>query len=126
MGKIPYSFYRRDDVVQISRELLGKFLFTNINEEGITGGMIVETEAYAGATDKASHAHGNRLTNRTKIMYSEGGVAYVYLVYGFHYLFNIITHSEGIPHAVLIRAIEPFEGLDIMMQRRALDKLQPK
>jgi DNA-3-methyladenine glycosylase len=124
MPKIPLSYYLQEDVVAISKDLLGKFLFTNIHDEGITGGMIVETEAYAGAIDKASHAHGNRMTNRTKVMYEEGGVAYVYFIYGMYNLFNIITNSGGIPHAILIRAIEPTEGIDIMLKRRKMDTLK--
>jgi DNA-3-methyladenine glycosylase len=124
MSKLPLSYYLQEDVVALSKDLLGKFLFTNIHEEGITGGMIVETEAYAGAIDKASHAHGNRMTNRTKVMYEEGGVAYVYFIYGMYNLFNIITNSHGTPHAILIRAIEPTEGIDIMLCRRKMDALK--
>jgi len=112
--------------VQIARELLGKFLITNINDEGITGGMIVETEAYLGAIDKASHAYGNRKTPRTSIMYDEGGIAYIYFIYGFHYLFNVITNYSQVPHAVLIRAIEPVEGTDLMLKRRGMDKPERK
>jgi DNA-3-methyladenine glycosylase len=124
--KLPLSFYHSDDVVQVARDLLGKYLLTNINDEGTTGGMIVETEAYAGAIDKASHAYGNRKTDRTKIMYEEGGVSYIYLIYGFHYLFNVITNQAHIPHAVLIRAIEPTDGMDIMLKRRKMDKPERK
>lgn len=124
MPKLPLSYYLQEDVVSLSKDLLGKFLFTNIHDEGITGGMIVETEAYAGAIDKASHAHGNRMTNRTKVMYEEGGVAYVYFIYGMYNLFNIITNSHGIAHAILIRAIEPAEGIDIMLRRRKMDALK--
>lgn len=124
--KLPISFYRSDDVVQIARDLLGKYLVTNINGQGITSGMIVETEAYAGAIDKASHAYGNRKTNRTKTMYEEGGVAYVYLIYGFYDLFNVVTSQYETPHAILIRAIEPAEGIDIMLKRRQLEKPERK
>lgn len=84
----------------------------------MTGGRIVETEAYAGVTDRASHAYGNRRTRRTAVMYSAGGVAYVYLCYGLHALFNIITNAAGIPHAVLIRALEPTHGIPVMLRRR--------
>ncbi|WP_017729864.1 DNA-3-methyladenine glycosylase [Nafulsella turpanensis] len=121
MSKIPLSFYQRQDVVQISRELLGKYLFTRIDGV-LTGGMIVETEAYNGRTDKACHSFGGRRTPRTEIMYQAGGVAYVYLTYGIHYLFNIVTNDEGQADAVLIRGIEPVEGLEIMMDRRGLEK----
>lgn len=124
--KLPISFYTRDDVVLIARELLGKFLVTNINGQGITGGMIVETEAYAGAVDKASHAFGHKRTDRTKVMYEEGGVAYVYLIYGFYNLFNIITNIGNVPHAVLIRAIEPTDGIEMMLERRKMSMAERK
>src|SRR5688572_22087382 len=103
---LPDSFYRRKDVVKIAKELLGKCLVTKF-DGCITSGIIVETEAYAGAADKASHAFANRRTNRTEIMYMHGGVAYVYLCYGIHHLFNVVTNVEDVPHAILIRAIEP-------------------
>lgn len=121
---LPESFYTRKDVVQIAKELLGKVLVTDINGV-ITSGMIVETEAYAGISDKASHAYGNRRTNRTEIMYSKGGVAYVYLCYGIHHLFNVVTNQQDIPHAVLIRAVEPMDGIEYMLQRRRKEKLSP-
>jgi DNA-3-methyladenine glycosylase len=122
--KLPKEFYLRPNVVQISRDLLGKFLYTNI--DGIlTGGMIVETEAYSGENDKACHAHLGRRTNRTEIMYAEGGVAYVYLIYGIYNLFNIITNVQNQADAVLIRAIEPTEGLKEMQLRRNLSRVQP-
>ncbi len=114
--KLSLSYFRNEDTLFLSRDLLGKFLFTDWNE-GVTGGMIVETEAYMGPEDKASHAYGNRRTNRTDVMFRSGGVCYVYFCYGMHYLFNIVTHREGIPHAILIRALEPTHGLDIMLQR---------
>jgi DNA-3-methyladenine glycosylase len=118
------DFYHRADVVQIARELLGKYLITNFNGQ-ITSGMIVETEAYAGVNDKASHAWGGRFTERTKIMYQQGGTAYVYLCYGVHSLFNIVTNQAGIPDAVLIRGIVPSEGLDIMLHRKKVQKMAP-
>lgn len=117
MPKLTKDFYLRDDVVQISKELLGKYLFTKFDGK-LTGGIITETEAYAGITDKASHAYGNRRTKRTEVMYHEGGVAYVYLCYGIHSLFNIVTNKKDIPDAVLIRAIKPTEGINVMMKRR--------
>jgi len=123
MAKLSKSFFLREDVVQISKELLGKYLYTNI--DGIvTAGMIVETEAYMGPEDKASHAFGNRKTPRTEKFYSEGGIAYVYLCYGIHHLFNIITNKTDIPHAILIRAIEPKEGIETMLLRRGKTKLE--
>jgi DNA-3-methyladenine glycosylase len=117
--KIPEDFYLSKEVVAIARNLIGKYLFTNINGE-ISGGYIVETEAYAGIIDKASHAFGNRLTNRTKTMYQAGGIAYVYLCYGIHEMLNVVTSVEGEPHAVLIRAVNPTEGIDLMLERRKM------
>lgn len=122
--KIPASFYERRDVVSISRELLGKYLFTCIDGD-LTGGIITETEAYNGVIDKASHAFGGRKTNRTEVMHRQGGIAYVYLCYGIHEMFNIVTSVEGEPHAVLIRGVEPVEGIDIMLMRRNMEKLKP-
>ena len=113
------SFFRQTDVVRIARDLLGKSLFTEYRGV-ITGGVITETEAYAGVTDKASHAYGNRFTERTQIMYRDGGCAYVYFCYGIHSLFNIVTNCEGVPHAVLIRGILPTEGIGVMLERRGM------
>jgi DNA-3-methyladenine glycosylase len=115
--KLPLSYYLNQDVIFLAKDLLGKVLFTQI-EGQITAGVIVETEAYFGEIDKASHAYGGRRTNRTEIMYSEGGVSYVYLCYGIHHLFNIVTSVKGEPHAILIRAIKPLTGTEIMEQRR--------
>lgn len=119
--EIPLSFYRQTDVVHIARALLGKSLFTE-SRGAVTGGIITETEAYAGVVDKASHAFGGRFTERTQIMYREGGCAYVYLCYGIHSLFNIVTNNEGIPHAVLIRGIFPTVGIDLMLERRQIKR----
>lgn len=121
---LPESFYERKDVVKIARELIGKVLVTNIDSVK-TSGIIVETEAYAGESDKASHAFGNRRTNRTEVMYAHGGIAYVYLCYGIHHLFNVVTNVKDIPHAILIRAIEPLEGIETMLERRGKEKLTP-
>ena len=115
--KLDLNFYLHHNVNEISKNLLGKFLLTNIKGQ-ITGGMIVETEAYAGITDKASHAYNNRKTNRTKVLYENGGIAYIYLCYGIHYLFNVVTNTTEIPHAVLIRAVEPTDGIDLICKRR--------
>ena len=123
MSKLPADFYQREDVLVISRELLGKVLCTNFHGK-LTSGIIVETEAYAGVTDKASHAYGGRRTKRTETMYAKGGSAYVYLCYGIHHLFNIITNEENIPHAVLIRSILPRDGIEIMLQRRNKKKVE--
>ena len=116
------EFYQREDVLLISRELLGKVLCTNFDGK-LTSGIIVETEAYAGVTDKASHAYGGSRTNRTETMYTIGGSAYVYLCYGIHHLFNVVTNVEGVPHAVLIRAVHPLDGIDIMLSRRNLKNI---
>ena len=115
MQKIPKSFYLRNDVVKIAKELLGKILVTNWNNE-YTSGRIVEAEAYAGEIDKASHASKGK-TKRTSVIFEEGGTAYVYLCYGIHEMFNIVTNKNGIAHAILIRAVEPIEGIDIMLRR---------
>jgi len=122
MCKLSADFYQREDVLLISRELSGKVLCTNFHGK-LTSGIIVETEAYAGVTDKASHAYGGRRTKRTETMYAKGGSAYVYLCYGIHHLFNIVTNKENIPHAVLIRAIQPQDGIEIMLQRRNKKKV---
>ena len=122
--KLNRSFYTRQDVVQIARELIGKFIFTNFDGQ-LTSGIIIETEAYEGVTDRASHAFGGRRTARTEVMFASGGVAYVYLCYGIHSLFNIVTHKQDVPHAVLIRGILPAEGLDIMKRRAQKTDLRP-
>ena len=122
MEKIRLDFYRRKDVLQIARELLGKTLVTRF--QGIeTSGRIVEVEAYNGIVDKASHAFGNKRTNRNEIMYADGGVAYVYLCYGIHHLFNVVTHTKETPHAILVRALEPVKGIDEMLKRTSKKKL---
>jgi len=126
MNKIPLSYYQQDDVVSLSRSLIGKYLLTCLEPENvITGGMIIETEAYRGPEDKASHAYNNRRTKRTETMFSEGGTTYVYLCYGMHHLFNIVTNKKETPHAILIRAIQPEVGVDLMLRRRKKDKLIP-
>jgi DNA-3-methyladenine glycosylase len=122
--KLPQFYYLNNKVVEISRDLLGKYLFTCIDNL-TTGGYIVETEAYNGVIDKASHAFSNRLSPRTKTMYMPGGVAYVYLCYGIHEMFNIVTSVEGQPHAILVRAIQPTDGLDIMLARRNMPAIKP-
>ncbi|HSZ84641.1 MAG TPA: DNA-3-methyladenine glycosylase [Puia sp.] len=120
--KLDDSFYNRNDVLKIAGELLGKILVTKFDGQ-FTSGRIVETEAYRGETDKASHAYGGRRTKRTEIMYGEPGKAYVYLCYGIHHLFNVITNKKNIPHAILIRALEPLDGIDIMLERTRKTKL---
>lgn len=125
MKAVSNSFFFQEDVVKIAREMIGMELFTKSGNE-IVGGIITETEAYAGITDKASHAFGGRRTQRTEIMYHEGGTVYVYLCYGIHSLLNIVTNQKDIPHAVLIRAIEPVYGEQIMLQRLKKEKRESK
>ncbi|HEX7905638.1 MAG TPA: DNA-3-methyladenine glycosylase [Chitinophagaceae bacterium] len=121
LNKLPLTFYQRKDVLQISRELLGKLLVTNW--DGVTtSGRIVEVEAYEGIIDKASHAYNGRRTARNEIMYADGGMAYVYLCYGIHHLFNVVTHNRDTPHAILIRALEPVKGIPAMLQRTGKEK----
>ena len=121
MKKLPLSFYLRADVEQIAKELLGKVLVTNWGG-AFTSGRIVETEAYAGEIDNASHASKGR-TPRTEVIFGTGGTAYVYLCYGIHQMFNIVTNISGIPHAILIRGVEPMEGTGIMLQRTGKKKV---
>lgn len=117
MRKLPISFYDREDVVLVAQELIGKVLCTNVDGI-ITKGIITETEAYAGVVDKASHAFGGRRTDRTEIMFGKPGVSYVYLCYGVHSLFNVVTNKQDIPHAVLVRGIHLTEGIETIVSRR--------
>lgn len=124
MKKVSLSFYNRRDVVKIARELLGKIIVTDFDGM-VTSGRIVETEAYVGVTDKASHSFGGRRTARNESMYARAGTVYVYICYGMHRMFNIVTNDKEIPDAVLIRAIEPLKGMDKMLERtgkNVLDK----
>lgn len=116
MQKLNKDFYLQNDVASIARALLGKVIVTNFNRQ-YTAARIVETEAYAGIVDKASHAWNGRRTQRTEIMFGEGGTAYVYLCYGIHHMFNIVTNTSNVPDAVLIRGVQPLEGIDVMLQR---------
>jgi DNA-3-methyladenine glycosylase len=125
MPKLPYSFYQQENVTHLAVQLLGKQLFTLIDGE-LTGGTIVETEAYNGVLDKASHAYNGRFTPRTAPMYEAGGISYVYLCYGIHHLFNVVTASKNNPHAVLIRGIEPVVGIPEMLTRRKMQLLAPR
>jgi len=119
---LDYSFYSRNDVVLIARQLIGKVLVSRF--DGImTSGVIYETEAYNGIIDSASHAFGGRRSPRTEIMYRDGGTAYVYLCYGVHSLFNVVTNKKDVPHAVLIRAIKPLENTEVMLKRTGKLKL---
>lgn len=108
--------------MDLAQQLMGKSLITNIGGV-LTGGIISETEAYAGVVDKASHAFGGRRTKRTEIMFRTGGISYVYLCYGIHYLFNVVTGPAETPHAVLIRGIIPTIGIEHILNRRKRGKL---
>jgi len=115
-GKLPIYYYQQADVVALARSLLGKFLMTNIGGV-LTGGIITETEAYEGVTDKASHAYNGLRSKRTETMYREGGISYIYLCYGMHHLFNIVTNIKDKPHAVLVRGVFPMVGIEEMQKR---------
>jgi DNA-3-methyladenine glycosylase len=117
-NKLPRSFYTRPNVVTIARELLGKLLVVPTKQGERVSGMIVETEAYRGPLDRAAHSYGGRRTKRTEPMYAIGGTAYVFFVYGMYYQFNVVTNAAETPHAVLIRAVEPVEGIELMRRRR--------
>lgn len=123
MTILPLTYYQHDDVLFLSRDLLGKFLVTNIQGQ-LTSGMIVETEAYRGPEDRASHAYGARRTKRTEVMFHEGGKCYVYLCYGIHAIFNVITNRADFPHGVMIRSLEPVDGIQTMLKRRKKTKIE--
>ena len=114
--KLLRKFYTRDANI-LARELLGKVL-VHSSLDGITSGIIVETEAYKGPEDKAAHSYNNKRTSRTEIMFADGGFAYVYMIYGMYSCFNVTANFTGKPEAVLIRALEPLDGVDLMMTRR--------
>jgi len=115
--KLQKQFYTREDTLTIAKELLGKYVYTNFDHV-LTGGMIVETEAYIGPHDAGSHAFNGRRTPKNETMYAEGGVTYMYICYGIHDMLNIVTGSSGSSHAILIRAIEPIDGIEMMQLRR--------
>ena len=116
MKKIPLPFYKRKDVVLIAKELIGKIIITHFDGE-LTSARIVETEAYVGHIDKASHAFGGKRTARNEHMYAAAGTAYVYICYGLHHMMNVVTNDKDIPDAVLIRAVEPIDGIETMAKR---------
>src|SRR5262245_13510364 len=118
--RLPRDFYTRPSVLAVARDLLGQLLVVPDADGRRVSGRIVETEAYRGPQDRASHAYGGRRTNRTETMYQIGGTAYVYFVYGMYHQFNVVTNAAEIPHAVLIRALEPVEGVERMRQRRGV------
>ena len=116
--KLPRAFYTRPNVVTVARDLLGKLLVVPAKNGERVSGMIVETEAYRGPLDRAAHSYGGRRTKRTEPMYAIGGTAYVFFVYGMYYQFNVVTNAAETPHAILIRAVEPVEGIELMRRRR--------
>src|ERR1700677_3470534 len=120
--KLGPAFYDRPSVVKVAKELLGKVVVTEL--DGVrTSGRIVEVEAYNGVVDRASHAWSGRRTARTEVMYGAGGTAYIYLIYGIHHLFNVVTNRKDVPHAVLVRALEPLEGIPVMLKRMGREQL---
>src|SRR6266853_5619577 len=118
MKKLLRDFYTRANVLEVARDLLGKKLVVPARSGSRVAGIIVETEAYRGPEDRASHAYNGRRTNRTETMYGIGGTAYVYFVYGMYNQFNVVTNVADVPHAILVRAVEPSDRLDIMRRRR--------
>lgn len=124
-NKLPLSFYQQSDVVALSKKLIGKVLCTRIGGEPVTSGIITETEAYRGYDDKASHAYNGRRTGRTETMFQAGGIGYVYLCYGIHHLFNVVTNQKDKADAVLVRAIKPLDGREVMRQRRNAREVSP-
>lgn len=122
--KLEKDFYERPDVVQISRELIGKVLCTRIDGQ-FTSAMITETEAYCGRNDRACHANDGLRTDRTEVMYGPAGMAYIYLCYGIHHLFNVVTNKKGLADAVLVRAVKPLEGTGLILERRNTDTFSP-
>lgn len=124
MKKLPRKFYLRDDTVQVARELLGKLLVVPDSGGHRISGMIVETEAYLGVEDRAAHSYGGRRTARNEVMYGQAGHVYVFFVYGMYHQFNVVTGPIDHPHAILVRAVEPVEGIEVMRERRGTMKDQ--
>ncbi|HEX8187758.1 MAG TPA: DNA-3-methyladenine glycosylase [Pyrinomonadaceae bacterium] len=120
--RLERDFYTRTDTLRVARELLGKRLVVPSGAGGRVSGRVVEVEAYLGAEDRAAHSYGGRRTRRTETMFGVGGTAYVFFVYGMHHQFNVVTGPAGLPHAVLVRAVEPEEGTGLMRERRPVPK----
>jgi DNA-3-methyladenine glycosylase len=117
---IPKEFFLSEDVVGMAKALLGKILLVKSASE-CRAGIIAETEAYEGITDRASHAFNNKMTHRTSVMYREGGCCYVYLCYGLHHLFNVVTGPAGQPHAILIRGVKPLYVQELLTGKTRVD-----
>lgn len=116
MRKLSREFYNRDSIL-VAQELLGKVLVHQVGGQRLAA-RIVETEAYMGVTDKAAHSYGGRRTARVEVMYGKPGLTYVFFIYGMYHCFNVVTREEGNPQAVLVRALEPVEGIEQMAQNR--------
>ncbi len=123
--KLNREFYSRQDVVKVAKDLLGKKLCSAVDGK-LTSGLITEVEAYSGRNDKACHANNGKRTNRTEVMYNQGGTAYVYLIYGIYHLFNVVTNRSDLADAVLIRAIEPINGVPVMVARRKMKEVDKR
>ncbi len=122
MSKLSREFYTRGDTLQIARDLLGKILVVPAENGERVSGIIVETEAYLGAADKAAHSYNNRRTKRTETMFAVGGTVYIFFIYGMYFQLNVVVGEIDTPHAILIRAVEPFENIEIMRERRHIKK----
>ncbi|MDQ6787512.1 MAG: DNA-3-methyladenine glycosylase [Acidobacteriota bacterium] len=125
LQKLPREFYTRDDTLQIARDLIGKILVIPDDAGKRVSGKIVETEAYLGAIDKAAHSYGNRRTPRTETMFALGGTVYIFFIYGMYFQFNVVVGKIDTPHAILIRAVEPVENIEIMRERRRRKSKNP-
>jgi DNA-3-methyladenine glycosylase len=125
MKKLPREFYTRGDTLQIAKELLGKLLVVPTETGERVSAMIVETEAYLGVTDKAAHSYGNRRTKRTETMFAVGGTVYIFFIYGMYFQFNVVVDAKDVPHAILIRAVEPVENIEMMRRRRNAKSKNP-
>ena len=121
-AKLPREFYTRANVLLVARQLLGCRLVVREADGARASGTIVEAEAYMGPEDKAAHSYGNRRTARTETMFGQGGTAYVYFIYGMYYQFNVVTNRRDVPHAILLRALEPVEGIERMRERRPVKR----
>ncbi len=123
VNRLQPEFYQ-GDTLAVARELLGKLL-VHESPDGVTAGRIVEVEAYIGPDDRAAHSYNNRRSERTEIQYGPGGYAYVFRIYGMYNCFNIVTQAPGRPEVVLVRALEPVAGLELMARRRKIADIGP-